>query len=142
MIDHFGIQVDDLAASRSFYDRVLEPLGYRMLMDVGPAIGYGADFPIFWIGTATDQIANRQSHFAFRAPSREAVTAFFEQATAAGMEALHPPRLWPEYRPGYFGAFVRDPDGNNVEAVHHTFGGSPSGGSVSGDIPSGEGAPS
>jgi catechol 2,3-dioxygenase-like lactoylglutathione lyase family enzyme len=127
MIDHFGIQVDDLAASRSFYDRVLEPLGYRMLMDVGPAVGYGADFPMFWIGTATDQIPNRQSHFAFRAPSREAVTAFFELATSAGMESLHPPRLWPEYHPGYFGAFVRDPDGNNVEAVHHTFGESAAG---------------
>jgi catechol 2,3-dioxygenase-like lactoylglutathione lyase family enzyme len=138
MIDHFGIQVDDLAASRSFYDRVLEPLGYRVLMDVGPALGYGAGFPLFWIGTATDQIPNRQSHIAFRAPSREAVTTFFELATGAGMEVLHPPRLWPEYHPGYFGAFVRDPDGNNVEAVHHTFGGSAAGEHGSSEVPDGE----
>src|SRR6476659_2657389 len=138
MIDQFGIQVDDLAASRSFYDSALESLGYRVVMDVGPAVGYGTDFPMFWIGTATDQIPNRQSHFAFRAPSREAVTTFFELATGAGMEALHPPRLWPEYHPGYFAAFVRDPDGNNVEAVHHTFGESAAGECAAGESPAGE----
>jgi len=58
---------------------------------------------------------------AFRAPSREAVVAFRDAAVALGMEVLHEPREWPEYHPGYYGAFVRDPDGNNVEAVHHTF---------------------
>ena len=123
MIDHFGIQVDDLAAARAFYDAVLEPLGYAVMLDVGPALGYGATggHPQFWIGTATDPIPNRQSHIAFAATSREAVVAFYESALAAGSESLHGPRLWPEYHPGYFGAFVRDPDGNNVEAVHHTF---------------------
>jgi catechol 2,3-dioxygenase-like lactoylglutathione lyase family enzyme len=123
MMDHVGIQVDDLARSRHFYDAVLQPLGYRVLMDVGPALGYGAvDHPVFWISRATDPIPNRQSHLAFRAPDREAVTAFHAAALSQGMESLHEPRLWPEYHPGYFGAFVRDPDGNNVEAVHHTFG--------------------
>ncbi|MGI8457377.1 MAG: VOC family protein [Propionibacteriaceae bacterium] len=126
MMDHVGIQVDDLAAARAFYDSVLEPLGYEVLMDVGPALGYGAPgpsgHPVFWIGTATDQIPNRQSHLAFAAPDRAAVTAFHERAVALGAEILHEPRIWPEYHPGYFGAFVRDPDGNNVEAVHHTFG--------------------
>lgn len=123
MIDHFGIQVDDLAAARSFYDSVLEPLGYQALVDVGPALGYGPKgaHPIFWISSATDEIPNRQSHIAFSAPDRDAVTAFHERALAAGAESLHAPRVWPEYHPGYFGAFVRDPDGNNVEAVHHTF---------------------
>ena len=123
MIDHFGIQVDDLAAARAFYDTILEPLGYVVVMDVGPALGYGREgaHPVFWIGAATDPIPNRQSHIAFAAPSREAVTAFHQQAMAAGLASLHEPRLWPEYQPGYFGAFVRDPDGNNVEAVHHTF---------------------
>ncbi len=121
-MDHVGIQVDDLAAARRFYDSVLATLGYRALMDMGPAIGYGAaDHPVFWIGAATDRIPNRQSHLAFAAPSREAVIAFHDAALAFGTASLHPPRLWPEYHPGYFGAFVRDPDGNNVEAVHHTY---------------------
>ena len=122
MMDHVGIQVDDLAGARRFYDAVLEALGYRMLRDVGPAIGYGADHPVFWIGAATDRIPNRPSHLAFAAPSRAAVIAFHDAALAFGTASLHRPRLWPEYHAGYFGAFVRDPDGNNVEAVHHTFG--------------------
>jgi catechol 2,3-dioxygenase-like lactoylglutathione lyase family enzyme len=121
MMDHVGIQVDDLEAARRFYDAVLEPLGYRPLMDVGPAVGYGDAHAVFWIGTATDQIPNRQSHLAFIAPDRDAVVAFHEAALAQGMASLHEPRIFPEYHPGYFGAFVRDPDGNNVEAVHHTF---------------------
>jgi catechol 2,3-dioxygenase-like lactoylglutathione lyase family enzyme len=58
-------------------------------------------------------------HLAFTAPNRAAVLAFFEVATAAGAEVLHEPRLWPQYHPNYFGAFVRDPDGNNVEACCH-----------------------
>lgn len=58
------------------------------------------------------------------APSREAVAAFRDAAVALGAEVLHEPRVWPEYHAGYYGAFVRDPDGNNVEAVHHTFGSS------------------
>ena len=118
-MDHIGIQVDDLDASRRFYDQVLATLGYRVLLDYGVAVGYGDDHPTFWLGRATDPIPNRQSHLAFRAPSREAVTAFHEAALALGMESLHAPRVWPEYHPGYFGAFVRDPDGNNVEAVWH-----------------------
>lgn len=60
-------------------------------------------------------------HIAFTAPSCEAVQAFRDAAVSAGAEVLHEPRVWPEYHPGYFGVFVRDPDGNNVEAVHHTF---------------------
>ena len=60
-------------------------------------------------------------HVAFAAPDEAAVRAWFEAAKAAGAEVLHEPRVWPEYHPGYYGAFVRDPDGNNVEAVHHTF---------------------
>jgi len=123
MMDHVGIQVDDLEAARRFYDAVLEPLGYQMLMDAGPAVGYGSEgHAVFWIGTATDPIPNRQSHLAFIAPDRDAVIAFHQAALAQGMPSLHEPRIWPEYHAGYFGAFVRDPDGNNVEAVHHTFG--------------------
>ncbi len=122
MMDHVGIQVDDLEISRQFYNAVLEPLGYRILMDPGPAVGYGDEHAVFWIGTATDPVPNRQSHLAFVAPDRDAVAAFHQAALAQGMASLHEPRIWPEYHPGYFSAFVRDPDGNNVEAVHHTFG--------------------
>jgi len=121
MLDHLSIQVDDLAAASSFYDAVLEPLGYRRIMDFEGVAGYGADFPSFWLGVASDPIPNRQTHIAFQAPSREAVRAFRDAAAAVGMEVLHEPRVFPEYHPGYYGAFVRDPDGNNVEAVHHDF---------------------
>jgi catechol 2,3-dioxygenase-like lactoylglutathione lyase family enzyme len=90
-------------------------------MDFGEAIGDGTEFPDFWLGAQRTGEGFRESHLAFRAPSREAVQEFFDLAVAAGAEVLHEPRVWPEYHAGYFGAFVRDPDGNNVEAVHHTF---------------------
>jgi len=91
-------------------------------MEVGGAIGYGTAFPSFWIGAQTTGDGVRESHLAFQAPDRGAVEAFFAAATALDAEVLHQPRVWPEYHAGYFGAFVRDPEGNNVEAVHHTFG--------------------
>ena len=75
--------------------------------------------PDFWISELDSGDGFRESHIAFAAPDRAAVRAFFEVAVAAGAEVLHEPRLWPEYHPNYFGAFVRDPDGNNVEAVCH-----------------------
>ena len=62
---------------------------------------------------------NREVHIAFVAPDRAAVRAFFAAAVATGAQVLHEPRVWPEYHPDYYGAFVRDPDGNNVEAVCH-----------------------
>ena len=121
MLDHISIQCTDPAASAAFYDTVLGVLGSRRLMDFGPVIGYGPEFPSFWIGPLTSGDGFRESHIAFRAPSREAVDAFFASAVASGAEVLHEPRVWPEYHAGYYGAFVRDPDGNNIEAVHHTF---------------------
>jgi catechol 2,3-dioxygenase-like lactoylglutathione lyase family enzyme len=119
MIDHVGLQVADLAASAAFYDAVLAPLGQRRLMDFEVALGYGDQHPDFWIGRWTDQIPNRPIHLAFVAPTRDAVLAFHLAATAQGMETLHEPRVWPEYHEHYFAVFVRDPDGNNVEAVCH-----------------------
>jgi len=119
MIDHVSIQCTDLDASATFYDAVLAPLGGHRVMEVEGAIGYGTEFPDFWVGQQRTGDGFRESHLAFRAPSRDAVSAFFEAAIAAGAEALHEPRVWPEYHPNYFGAFVRDPDGNNVEAVCH-----------------------
>ena len=122
MLDHVGIQCEDMEASVAFYDAVLGTLGNTRIMDFGEAVGYGKDFPDFWIGQQTTGDGFRESHIAFRAPSREAVVAFRDAAVALGAEVLHEPKLWPEYHAGYYGAFVRDPDGNNIEAVHHTFG--------------------
>ncbi|MFN0026779.1 MAG: VOC family protein [Acidimicrobiales bacterium] len=121
MLDHLSIQCADLAASAAFYDAVLAEVSGRRIIDLGNTIGYGTRFPCFWLSGVDSGEGFRESHIAFRAPSREAVDAFFATATARGAQALHAPRLWPEYHAGYYGAFVRDPDGNNVEAVHHTM---------------------
>ncbi|MET0908399.1 MAG: VOC family protein [Ilumatobacteraceae bacterium] len=124
MLDHLGIQCADMDASSSFYDTVLAPLGGSRLMDYGVAIGYGTPGkPNFWISTFDSGDGFRESHIAFEAADRAAVHAFFDAAVAAGAEVLHEPRVWPEYHPDYYGAFVRDPDGNNVEAVCHLPGG-------------------
>ena len=120
MIDHVGINCADLEAAKAFYDRVLGVLGHRRLMDFGEAVGYGDEGPEFWLSTMPETPPNRELHLAFRAPDADAVRAFHAAALAAGAESLHEPRLWPEYHERYFGAFVRDPDGNNVEAVCHT----------------------
>lgn len=120
MIDHIGFQCTDLAASGAFYDTVLAPLGGRRIMDFGVALGYGTDVPDFWISAFDSGDGFRESHIAFAAPDRDAVREFFRVAVEAGAEVLHEPKEWPEYHAGYYGAFVRDPDGNNVEAVCHT----------------------
>jgi catechol 2,3-dioxygenase-like lactoylglutathione lyase family enzyme len=119
MIDHLGIQCTDIAASAQFYDAVLATVGARRMLDFGVAIGYGDTGPHFWVGTHQTGEGFRESHIAFTAPDRAAVDAFRDAAVAAGAEVLHEPRLWPEYHEHYYGAFVRDPDGNNVEAVCH-----------------------
>jgi catechol 2,3-dioxygenase-like lactoylglutathione lyase family enzyme len=121
MLDHVSIQCADVAASAAFYDVFLAPLGGVRVMDTGSVIGYGVPpFPDFWLGPRTTGEGFRESHFAFTAPDRAAVRAAFAAARALGAEVLHEPRVWPEYHPNYYGAFVRDPDGNNVEAVCHT----------------------
>jgi catechol 2,3-dioxygenase-like lactoylglutathione lyase family enzyme len=120
MLDHFGIQCADMDVSARFYDTVLATLGYTRVMDFGEAIGYGTpEKPDFWISRLVGDAPNREMHCAFAAVDRAAVRAFFDAAVGTGAEVLHEPRLWPEYHDTYFGAFVRDPDGNNVEAVCH-----------------------
>lgn len=120
MLDHLAIQCGDLAASAAFYDSVLAPLGGARVIDLGDVIGYGTpQRPDFWIGAFDSGEGFRESHIAFAADDRAAVRAFFDAAVAAGAEVLHEPRVWPEYHEHYYGAFVRDPDGNNVEAVCH-----------------------
>ena len=120
MLDHVSIQCADTAASAAFYDTVLATIGGKRVMDFGAVVGYGVPpMPDFWIGPLETGEGFRESHLAFTAPDRAAVRAFFDAAVAAGAEVLHEPRVWPEYHPNYYGAFVRDPDGNNVEAVCH-----------------------
>jgi len=123
VIDHLAIQCADVARSAAFYDGVLASLGGSRVMAFGNVIGYGVQTkPDFWIGPRMTGEGFRESHIAFAAPDRAAVRAFFRAAVAAGAEVLHEPRLWPEYHASYYGAFVRDPDGNNVEAVCHAPG--------------------
>ena len=120
MLDHLSIQCADVAASTAFYDAVLAPLGGQRVMDFGEVIGFGVPpKPDFWIGPRAGGEGFRESHIAFVAPDRAAVRAFFAAAVGTGAAVLHEPRVWPEYHPNYYGAFVRDPDGNNVEAVCH-----------------------
>ena len=120
MIDHVSIQCADVATSIAFYDAVLAPLGGRRILEYGTVIGYGVPpMPDFWLGPRLTGEGFRETHLAFEAPDRAAVRAFFEAAVAAGAEVLHEPRVWSEYHAAYYGAFVRDPDGNNVEAVCH-----------------------
>jgi catechol 2,3-dioxygenase-like lactoylglutathione lyase family enzyme len=121
MLDHVSIQCADVAASTAFYDAFLAPVGGARVMDFGEVVGYGVPpKPEFWLGPRATGEGFRESHLAFAAPDRAAVHACFAAAVAAGAEVLHEPRLWPEYHPGYYAVFVRDPDGNNVEAVCHT----------------------
>jgi catechol 2,3-dioxygenase-like lactoylglutathione lyase family enzyme len=117
MIDHVSIQCADVAAATAFYDNVLATIGGQRILEYGDVIGYGVPpMPDFWIGPHNTGEGFRESHIAFSAPDR---AAFVEAARAAGATVLHEPRVWPEYHPQYYGGFVRDPDGNNVEAVCH-----------------------
>jgi catechol 2,3-dioxygenase-like lactoylglutathione lyase family enzyme len=120
VIDHLVVNCADYTASQRFYDRVLSVLGGSRLQDFGEAIGYGRDGKAdFWIAEGAGMGPNREVHFGFAAADHDAVRAFHDAALELGAESLHAPRLWPEYGEGYFAAFVRDPDGNNVEAVCH-----------------------
>jgi catechol 2,3-dioxygenase-like lactoylglutathione lyase family enzyme len=120
MLDHLSIQCADVSASARFYDAVRAPLGGARLLEFGAVIGYGvAPKPDFWLGPRATGEGFRESHIAFSAPDRTAVVAFFDAAVETGAEVLHSPE-WPQYHPGYYGAFVRDSDGNNVEAVCHS----------------------
>ncbi len=121
MFDHIGLNVRDFGASRGFYERALEPLGYRVVFDGsewnGAGFGASPDQPELWImqrepyGTGT--------HVAFAAPDRETVDSFHAAALAAGGTDNGAPGIREQYHPTYYGAFVLDPDGNNLEAVCH-----------------------
>jgi len=129
MLDHIGFAVADLARSRKFYAKALAPLGYIPVMDLTAeqtggyaGTGFGPpNRPQFWIGNG-EQPGSRV-HVAFAARSRAEVDAFHAAALAAGGSDNGAPGLRPHYHENYYGAFVIDPDGHNVEAVCHTPGG-------------------
>lgn len=126
MIDHTGYSVSNPAVSRAFYEKALAPLGYRVIMEVPTEVTGGIvvlglgipPMPDFWLAEGTP--ATPRIHIAFRARSRAEVDAFYQAAIAAGGKDNGPPGLRPQYHPNYYGAFVLDPDGYNVEAVIHT----------------------
>ncbi len=125
MIDHTGLQVSDPARARAFYEAALAPLGYAVLREIPKehtggkvVLGMGvAPKPDFWIAEGTPN--EPRIHVAFRAKDRAEVDAFYAAAMAAGGRDNGPPGPRPHYHAGYYGAFVLDPDGHNIEAVVH-----------------------
>ncbi len=125
MLDHIGVPVADYERSKTFYTKVLAPLGYVLQRDVdlsdetGPGgyAGFGIERPQFWIGTGKPFTG--RLHVAFVAADRSLVRAFYAAALAAGGQDNGPPGLRPHYHANYYGAFVLDPDGHNIEAVCH-----------------------
>jgi catechol 2,3-dioxygenase-like lactoylglutathione lyase family enzyme len=119
-LDHVGIDVSDYEASKAFYTQALAPLGMKLMMEpVAQIGGFGDDFPFFWIAQR-DRGPDSGVHVAFRVADRVSVDAFHAAALAAGGTDNGGPGVREIYHPHYYGAFVLDPDGNNVEAVCHT----------------------
>jgi len=126
MIDHLGIRVGNIRNSTQFYRLALAPLGYSLLMEVPASVSGTTDFagfgvspkPDFWIGGGSPN--EPPVHVAFRASCRAEVDAFHAAAVAAGGRDNGAPGLRPHYHPDYYGAFVLDPDGHNIEAVCHS----------------------
>lgn len=118
IIDHIGLAVSDPEKSKAFYSRCLAPLGIKLVMDVQGWSGFGRnDKPDFWFGA--HGTVQHPMHIAFRADNRQQVDAFYEAALAAGGRDNGPPGIREIYHPNYYGAFVFDPDGHNIEAVCH-----------------------
>ena len=118
MIDHIGIEVGDYERAKAFYSAALRPLGYELVMEPDPTVGgFGAHGqPDFWIVGGTPSGA---THIALQSPDRATVDAFHAAALEAGGQDNGAPGLRPHYHESYYGAYVLDPDGNNVEAVCH-----------------------
>ncbi len=124
MLDHLGYPVSDFAKSKAFFIKALAPLGITILMEVtkemtggSQHVGFGISKPDFWIGDG--KTAASGVHVAFAAKTRADVDMFYKDAIAAGGRDNGPPGPRPQYHANYYGAFVLDPDGNNIEAVCH-----------------------
>jgi catechol 2,3-dioxygenase-like lactoylglutathione lyase family enzyme len=120
MIDHVSIGVRDLAAAARFYEAALGVLGYSKLIVRPTNIGFGKTYPDFWLNerrTLAPVDPDSGMHICLRAPDMESVDAFHAAVLAAGGHSDGPPDLRPEYTAGYYAAFVRDPEGNKIEAV-------------------------
>ena len=125
MLDHVGIPVSDFERAKAFYMQALKPLGFELIIEVssqesgsGSQAGFGAGArPQYWIGTGKP--IKGRVHFAFEAKTRDAVRAFYNAAIKAGGSDNGAPGLRPHYHSSYYGAFVLDPDGHNIEAVCH-----------------------
>lgn len=121
MIDHLSLEVSDLKKSGQFYNKVLEPLGYEKFMEAPEdfegrlCLGWGDSSSTFWINEGSRN--EQQLHIAFKAENRKKVDEFYQAALAAGGRDNGKPGLRLEYGENYYGAFVLDPDGHNVEAV-------------------------
>jgi catechol 2,3-dioxygenase-like lactoylglutathione lyase family enzyme len=126
IIDHLALAVSDFARSKAFYEKALAPLGVKPLMELSDACGFGRDRPVFWIGTGPATFQKPEhlqpitpTHLAFAARSRAEVDAFHAAALAAGARDYGAAGLRPRYHANYYGAFVLDPDGHDIEAVFH-----------------------
>ena len=120
MIDHMGLSVSNLARSRSFYEAALAPLGYVTIIVFDEAVGFGVPpKPDFWLSEG-DPARTFTLHVAFHAGTHSQVAAFYKGALAAGGRDNGAPGVRAHYHPHYYGAFVFDPDGHNIEAVCHS----------------------
>jgi catechol 2,3-dioxygenase-like lactoylglutathione lyase family enzyme len=118
IIDHMGLAVSDYAQSKAFYTQALAPLGITLVKEVAGWAGFGrGGKPEFWFGTYSQ--TQNPMHIAFVAESRAQVNAFYEAALKAGAKDNGSPGIREIYHPNYYGAFVIDPDGHNIEAVCH-----------------------
>lgn len=125
MIDHTGVSVSNFEKSKTFYTKALKPIGYTLLLEFPASItgttnvaGFGEPpKPDFWIGAGTPN--DPRIHVAFRVGNRSLVDAFYQAALAAGGKDHGAPGLRPQYHSNYYGAFVLDPDGHNIEVVCH-----------------------
>jgi catechol 2,3-dioxygenase-like lactoylglutathione lyase family enzyme len=128
ILDHIGINVTDIARSKAFYTDALRPLGITLVMEYGPACGFGKNGkPDFWVGAGKTSFQSPEQvavitpvHVCFAAKDRAEVDAFYTAAIAAGGRDNGKPGLRPEYHANYYGAFVIDPDGHNIEAAVHS----------------------
>ncbi len=121
MFDHLGFDVRDLKISKAFYESALAPLGVRLLAysEDWQAAGFGTDRPRFWIAKGDPTNGDDELHVCFSAKSRAEVRAFYEAALKSGGRDHGQPGLRPQYHENYYGAFILDPDGHNIEACCH-----------------------